>query len=153
MFSVVSLNYGPKAIRWQEKYPTETNINLFSSLSGNKGFKPTTRILGDPIHNDPTGRPKDLPFALHWMELLARLNALEVSSSAQRALARVLKDCDDDGIWQGKRLRAFPKSPSGVVGFAFPLEISDKTADSRRVDVTFRLAHIAKLAGLDLEFV
>ena len=75
------------------------------------------------------------------------------SASAQRALARVLKDCDRDGIWKGKNLRAFPKSPSGLVGFAFPLEISGKTADSRRVDVTFRLAHLAKMAGLDLEFV
>ena len=125
----------------------------FVIMVGKKGFKPTTQILGDPIQNDPAGRPKDLPFALHWMELLARLNALEASASAQRALARCLKDCDDNGIWKGDRRRAFPKSPSGLVGFAFPLEISDKTADSRRVDVTFRVAHLAKLAGLDLEFV
>ena len=125
----------------------------FVIMVGNKGFTPTTQILGDPIQNDPAGRPKDLPFALHWMELLARLNALEASASAQRALARVLRDCDDDGIWKGKSLRTFPRSSSGLVGFAFPLEISDKTPDSRKVDVTFRLAHLAKLAGLDLEFV
>ncbi len=125
----------------------------FVIMVGSKGFKPTTQILGDPIQNDPTGRPKDLPFALHWMELLARLHALEASAPAQRALARCLKDCDDDGIWKGTRRRTFPKSPSGLVGFAFPLEISDKTADSRRVDVTFRLAHLAKLARINLEFV
>ncbi len=125
----------------------------FVIMVGNKGFKPTTEILGDPMQNDPAGRPKDLPFALHWMELLARLNALEASASAQRALARVLRDCDDDGIWKGKSLRTFPRSSSGLVRFAFPLEISDKTPDSRKVDVTFRLAHLAKLAGLDLEFV
>ncbi len=125
----------------------------FVIMVGNKRFAPTTQILGDPMQNDSAGRPKDLPFALHWMELLARLNALEASASAQRALTRFLNDCDDDGIWKGKSLRTFPKSSSGLVGFAFPLETNDKTADSRRVDVTFRLAHIAKLAGLDLEFV
>ena len=125
----------------------------FVIMVGNKGFAPTTQILGDPMQNDSAGRPKDLPFSLHWMELLARLNALEASVSAQRELARFLKDCDDDGIWKGRRLKSFPKSSSGLVGFAFPLETSDKTTDLRRVDVTFRLAHIAKLAGLDLEFV
>ncbi len=125
----------------------------FVIMVGKKGLKPTTQILGDPIQNDSAGRPKDLPVALHWIELLARLDALEGSTSAQRALARFLKDCDEDGVWNAKGLRAFPKSPSGLAGFAFPLEISDKTAESRRVDVTFRLAHIAKLAGLDLEYV
>ncbi len=125
----------------------------FVIMVGKKRFTPTTQILGDPMQNDSAGRPKDLPFALHWMELLARLNALETSASAQRALARVLKDCDCDGVWKGKNLRTFPRSSSGLVGFAFPLEISDKSIDSRRVDVTFRLAHLAKLAGIDLEFV
>ncbi len=125
----------------------------FVIMVGNKGLKPTTQILGDPLQNDSAGRPKDLPFALHWMELLARLDALESTPSAKRALTRILKDCDNDGVWNGKGLRTFPKSPSGLAGFAFPLEISDKTPASRRVDVTFRLAHLAKLAGLELEFV
>ena len=120
---------------------------------GNQGFKPTTQIMGDPMQIDSAGRPKDLPFALHWMELLARLKSLESSASAQKALSRLLKDCNHDGIWKGKGLRSFPKSPSGLVGFAFPLEVSDKSVESRSVDVTFRLAHIAKLAGLSLEFV
>ncbi len=125
----------------------------FVIMVGKKGLKPTTQILGDPIQNDSAGRPKDLPVALHWIELLARLDALEGSTSAQRARSRFLKDCDEEGVWHAKGLRAFPRSPSGLAGFAFPLEISDKTAESRRVDVTFRLAHIAKLAGLDLEYV
>jgi hypothetical protein len=86
------------------------------------------------------------------MELLARLNWLRTSASAQRALARLLKDCDDEGVWAPKGLRSFPKSPGGLAGFAFPLEHSDKKREARRTDVTFRLAHLAKLTGLDLEY-
>jgi hypothetical protein len=122
-------------------------------MVGSKGYKPTTQILGDPLQNDSAGRPKDLPFALHWIELLARLGALEESASAQRALTRLLKDCDVEGVWTTKSLRSFPKSPSGLAGFAFPLEVNEKSAEARRADVTFRLANLAKLAGLDLEFV
>jgi hypothetical protein len=119
---------------------------------GNKTLKPSTQLLGDPIHNDSAGRPKDLPLALHWMELLARLGCLESSPTAQRALARLLKDCDDEGVWGAKNLRAFPKSASALTGFAFPLEMDDKKREARQADVTFRLAQITKLVGLELEY-
>lgn len=119
---------------------------------GNKTLKPSTQLLGDPIHNDSAGRPKDVPLALHWMELLARLGCLETSPTAERALARLLKDCDDEGVWAPKGLRSFPKSPSGLADFAFPLEMDDKKREARQTDVTFRLAQIAKLVGLDLEY-
>lgn len=124
----------------------------FVVLVGKKSYKPTTQILGDPLQNDSAGRPKDLPFALHWMELLARLNWLRASPSAQRALARLLKDCDAEGVWTAKGLRSFPKSPAALTRFTFPLEHSDKKQEARRADVTFRLAHLAKLMGLELEY-
>lgn len=118
-----------------------------------KTLKTTHYVLGDPIHNDSAGRPKDLPFALYWMELLARMNMLQASATAQRAFGRLLKDCNEDGVWEAKNLRSFPKSSSGFADFAFPLEVADRPAEARRADVTFRLAYIAKLAGLDLEYV
>lgn len=119
---------------------------------GKKTVKPTTQLLGDPLQNDSTGRPKDLPFALHWMELLARLNAFEGSTSAARALAHLLKDCNNDGVWHPKNLRALPKSPSGLADFSFPLENDAKKTETRRTDVTFRIALLAKMLGMELEF-
>ena len=86
------------------------------------------------------------------MELLARLNWLRTSASAQRALARLLRDCDDEGVWAAKGLRSFPKSPAGLAGFTFPLERNAKKREARKADVTFRLAHLAKLTGLELEY-
>jgi hypothetical protein len=120
---------------------------------GRKVIKPQFHILGDPLRADSSGNAKDLPFALYWMELLARLGMLAGSSTAQRILARLLKDCDDQGVWSPRNLRALPKSSSKLANFYFPLEIDSGNHDSRRVDVTFRLALIAKLAGWNLEYV
>ena len=118
---------------------------------GKKTVKPTTQLLGDPLQNDDAGRPKDLPFALHWMELLARLNTLERSASATKAMARLFNDCDDDGVWSPRNLRALPKSPSGLADFSFPLENDTTKSETRRADVTFRIARLAKISGMELE--
>jgi hypothetical protein len=120
---------------------------------GKKVVRPVFQLLGDPIQADSAGHPKDLPLALHWLEVLARLSALHASETAQRVLARLLKECDARGVWAPKSLRSLPKSPSKLADFAFPLEPDGKTPDRRQSDVTFRLALIAKLAGWELEFV
>jgi hypothetical protein len=120
---------------------------------GRKIIKPSTVILGDPLKADSSGNPKDLPFALHWMELLARIGMFHTSSTAERILARLLKDCDGDGLWSPKNLRALPKSASKLADFAYPLECDGRTIERRKSDVTFRLALIAKLLGWEIEFV
>ncbi len=119
---------------------------------GRRGIKPTHILLGDPLQASSAGAPKDLPLALHWIELLVRLELLEASTVAQRILARLLRDCDADGVWSPKNVRSMPKSASKVADFAFPLELDGKTVDRRQADVTFRLALIAKLAGWELQF-
>jgi hypothetical protein len=119
---------------------------------GRKVIKPTFHFLGDPLKADSAGNPKDLPFALHWIELLARIDILNSSPTAQRILCRLLKDCNEQGVWSPKNLRSLPKSSSKLGDFAFPLEADTKKSEQRLVDVTFRLALIAKLAGWELEF-
>ena len=69
-----------------------------------------------------------------------------------RILSRLLRDCDENGVWSPKNLRAFPKSPSKLADFAFPLESDLRTVESRKTDTTFRLALVAKLAGWKLEY-
>jgi hypothetical protein len=122
-------------------------------VAGKKTVKPVFQLLGDPIVADSAGHPKDLPLALHWIELLARLGMLQSSETAQRVLTRLLRECDEQGLWSPKNLRTLPRSPSGLSSFAFPLEADGKTPERRQSDVTFRLALIAKLAGWQLEFV
>jgi hypothetical protein len=77
---------------------------------------------------------------------------LENSPVAVRILSRLLKMCDERGVWSPKNLRTLPKSASGIAGFAFPLEADTRSQESRKADVTFRLALIAKLAGRTLEY-
>ena len=125
----------------------------YSIVIGRKILKPTFQILGDPIKTDASGNPKDLPLALHWIELLVRMGMLDRSPSGQRVLSRLLRDCDSQGVWSPKNLRALPKSPSRLADFAFPLEPQDRTLECRKADVTFRLALIAKLAGWRLDYV
>jgi hypothetical protein len=122
-------------------------------MAGKKAIRPIFQLLGDPIQTDSAGHAKDLPLALHWMEVLARFGVLHTSETAQRVLGRLLKDCDEAGVWTPKNLRVLPRSPSKLADFAFPLEANGKTPERRQADVTFRLALIAKLAGWQLEFV
>jgi hypothetical protein len=124
----------------------------WSILVGKRVVKPWIHILGDPIQADATGRPKDLPLALHWIELLVRMGMLGTSPTAQKVLARLISECDERGVWSPKNLRSVPRSPSKLVSFAFPLEADTAKPESRQADVTFRLALIAKLAGWQLQY-
>jgi len=63
-----------------------------------------------------------------------------------------LKDCDETGVWDPGNLRTLPKGQSGVADFACPLEDDVKLLEARKADVSFRLALIAKLLGLQLEY-
>ena len=161
LFSVATIAYMPNLRRERAGFVERLGHFLaqpapkrtWTILAGKKVIKPCYHFLGDPLHADASGNAKDVPFALHWMELLARIGALESSPTATRILARLIKDFDEQGVWSPKNLRSVPKSPSKLADFAFPLECESKSVDQRRVDVTFRIALIAKLAGWELEFV
>jgi hypothetical protein len=117
-----------------------------------RAFKPTYQLLGDPLAADSAGRPKDMPFAVHWLELLARLGMLASSPTAQRILVRLLAECDERGVWSPPNLRSIPKGTSHLADFALPLEVEGGSQESRQADVTFRLALIAKLSGWSIEY-
>ena len=127
--------------------------HTWSIQIGGKAVKPTFHVLGNPLQVTASGAPKDIPWALHWIELLARLKLLEVSPTAQDILGILLKDCDEAGVWSPKNLRVVPRSNTNLVDYAFPLELDGRVKERRQSDVTFRLALIAKLAGWTLEFV
>ena len=125
----------------------------FALAVGKKKVKPTHLLLGDPIEADSKGVPKDLPLALHFLELLARIGGIASSANATRVLSRMLKDTDENGVWNPKGLRSVPKAISKVSYHTFPLDLESKAPEWRQVDVTFRLALITKLMGWRLEYV
>ncbi|MBA3659609.1 MAG: hypothetical protein H0W67_08430 [Gemmatimonadales bacterium] len=124
----------------------------FSILIGKRTVKPQHLLLGDPIESDAKGYPKDLPLSLYYIELLARMGALAWAPGATRVLARLLQDCDERGVWRPKNLRTQPRAGSKITYHYYPLHPESKTAEDRELDVTFRLALIAKLLGWTLDY-
>ena len=125
----------------------------FSVQLGRRLLKPTHLLLGDPIEADSKGTPKDLPLALHYIELLARIGALHTAPVATKVLARLIRDCDEQGVWAPKGLRSQPKALNPITHHYYPLLPDPKTAEGRTADVTFRLAVIAKALGWQVEYV
>lgn len=119
---------------------------------GKRVVKPDLLLLGDPIVADSKGNAKDIPLALHFIELLARIAALHTNPVATKVLARLMSECDSQGVWRPKALKAAPKATHKVTYHAYPIHQESKSADSRVVDVTFRLALIARLLGWPLEY-
>jgi len=160
LFSVATIAYMPNLRRERAGFVERLGHYLAQPapkrtwviLVGKKVIKPCYHFVGDPLRADAAGNTGDLPFALHWIELLAKIGALQSSPTAMRILSRLIKDCDDRGVWSPKNLRSLPKSPTKLANFTFPLECDAKSPDQRRVDVTFRIALIARIAGWELEF-
>jgi len=123
----------------------------YSLHVGKKTVKPQHLLLGDPIEADGKGIAKDVPLALHYIELLAGIGALHTAPVATKVLSRLLKDCDENGVWHPKGLRSLPKAANKISYHTFSLATETKTAESRQVDVTFRLALIAKRLGWQME--
>jgi hypothetical protein len=120
---------------------------------GKRTLKPTMVLLGDPIATDARGNCQDLPLALLATELLARIGAAHQSTSALRVLNRLYGECDDMGVWRPGRVGTAPKAVHPASYHFYPIADDTKTADGRIVDVTFRLALIARLMGRPLEYV
>ena len=122
----------------------------FGVACGKRILKPSFVLLGDPLKVSASGQTDDLPLALHWMELLARLGVLHHSTTVPRIWARLLRDCDEQGVWSPKNLRTVPKRVSPWSYHMFPLEGDFRTVQGRQADVTFRMALIARLAGWEI---
>lgn len=122
----------------------------FTVVCGKKALKPNFLLLGDPLHVSASGQAADLPFALYWLELLARLGVMHHSPGAAKLWGRLLRECDGQGVWRPRNLRTMPKRKAPWSYHAFPLEVDTKRAEARLADVTFRMALIARIAGWEL---
>jgi len=125
----------------------------FFQLAGKRIVPPMFIIMGDPLRADAHGHVPDVPFAVYWLEILARLGLVRQIPSASKVLARLFSECDDQGIWSPKALRTMPKSDNPVLSHYFPLEGPGKSPAQKQTDITFRLALIARLMGLPIEVI
>ena len=108
-------------------------------------------VLGDMLANRNVA-DADVPFALSWLELMARLGFLRKNEGWSKLFERFLDDRDRDLVWHPHKGLAMPKSTNPFVWPSFPLEQMTH-GEERWTDVTFRLGLIARLSGRPLELV
>jgi len=120
-------------------------------LCGSKVLSQPHLVLGDVLPNRNVA-DADVPFALAWLELMARLGFLRRNEGWAKLFERFLDDRDRDLVWHPHKGMAMPRSSNPFVWPAFPLE-QMTSGDERWTDVTFRLGLIARLSGRPLELV
>lgn len=109
-------------------------------------------VLGDflPTRN---AMDADMPSALAWLEMMARLGYLRRNDGWMRLIDRLQDDRDRHGVWHAPRSVAMP---AVVPSWSWPImPLTNKAASEESIgpDVTFRLGLIAKLSGRGVELV
>jgi hypothetical protein len=108
-------------------------------------------VLGDMLPHR-NAADADVPLALFWLELIARLGFLRRNENWSKLFERFLEDRDKVGVWHPHKGTAIPKSTNPYVWPTYPLE-SQLAGEERWADVTFRLGLIARLAGRPIEII
>jgi hypothetical protein len=127
--------------------PRQESVQLF----GDKIVPQPQLVLGDMLPHR-NAADEDVPWALHWLELMARLGFLRRNEGWSRLFDRFVEDRDADGVWHPHKGAAAPRSANPFVWPAYPLE-SALAGDERWTDVTFRIGLIARLSGRPIELV
>lgn len=106
-------------------------------------------VLGDLLpHRNAV--EDDVPAALAWLELMARLGFLRRNDNWSKMYERFIDDCGRDGVWHPHKGLAMPKTSNPYVWPMFPLE-QVHGGEERWCDVTFRIGLIARLQGRPIE--
>jgi len=106
-------------------------------------------VLGDLLPHR-NAADDDVPTALMWLELMARLGYLRRNEGWSRLLDRFLEDRDERGVWHPHRGLAAAQSANPFTWAYYPLEEA-QSGEERWADATFRLGLIARLAGRPIE--
>lgn len=124
----------------------------FGVKVGKKLLKPDFLLLGNPIEADSKGVPKDLILALYFLEQLARIGALQMSPVGARVAARLFSEVDDLGVWRPRKLTPVRKTFHPMAYHHHGLQPEPTTGEQRLVEVTFRLALVAQLSGMTVDY-
>jgi hypothetical protein len=118
-------------------------------LCGKKIISQPHLVLGDQLPHR-NAADEDVPSALAWLELMARLGFLRRNDNWSKLFDRFLDDRDQEGVWHPHRGMAAVRSVNPFVWPMYPLE-QELSRDVRWTDVTFRLGLIARYSGRQIE--
>ena len=127
--------------------PRQEVVQLF----GKKMVPQPHLIMGDALpHRNAV--EADVPFALSWLETMARLNFLRRNDGWMKLFERFVDDRDRNGVWHPHKGMDRPTTTHPWAWSTFPLD--DGTgAESKWTDVTFRIGLIGKLLGREIELI
>ncbi len=135
-----------------QPHPRQDQVQLV----GNRIVDQPTFVLGDRLpHRNAV--EADIPFALMWLETMARLGFLRRNENWLKMYERFEDDRDRSGVWHPHKGTDIPTSSNPRVWPMFPLE--DFSSGSLRgsaaafADVTFRIGLIGKLIGREIELI
>jgi hypothetical protein len=120
-------------------------------LYGKKMVPQPHLVMGDVLpHRNAVDA--DVPFALLWLETMARLNFLRRNDNWMKMFERFVDDRDRNGVWHPHKGMDRPTTSDPWAWSTFPLD--DGTGpESKWTDVTFRIGLIAKLLGREIELI
>jgi hypothetical protein len=122
-----------------------------AQLVGRKILSQPQYVLGDMLPHR-NALDADVPWALMWLEMMARLGFLKRNENWLKLFDRFVDDMDSTGVWHPHKGLAAPRSTNPFVWPFFPLEAS-VAGEERWTDVTFRLGLIARLIGRPIELI
>jgi hypothetical protein len=114
-------------------------------------------VLGDRLpHRNAV--ENDVPFALMWLETMARLGFLRRNENWMKMFERFEDDRDRSGVWHPHKGTSIPTTSNPIVWPMFPLEDlsaagSAKATGAAWSDVTFRIGLIGKLLGREVKVI
>ena len=125
-------------------------------MVGSKMVEQPNFILGDRLpHRNAV--EADIPFALMWLETMARLGFLKRNENWLKMFERFEDDRGRSGVWHPHKGTSVPTTANPRVWPMFPLE--DLTAGAAMAtgaawaDVTFRIGLIGKLIGREIKII
>jgi len=120
-------------------------------MIGKKVVSQPHLVLGDQLPNR-NAADEDVPRAITWLELMARLGFLRRNDNWLKLFDRFLDDRDEQGVWHPHKGMAAVHSNDPFVWASYPLEEA-LSGDERWTDATFRLGLIARILGRPIESV
>ena len=136
-----------------QQLPRQDSVQLI----GKKVVEQPQYILGDRLpHRNAV--ENDIPFALMWLETMARLGFLRRNENWMKMYERFEDDRDRGGVWHPHKGTSIPATSNPFVWPMFPLEDlaatgAAKTTGAAWADVTFRIGLIGKLLGREVKVI
>lgn len=126
-------------------------------IVGKKMVEQPQFVLGDRLpHRNAV--EADIPFALMWLETMARLGFLRRNENWMKMFNRFEDDRDRTGVWHPHKGSSIPATSNPRVWPMFPLEDlsaagTAKTTGAAWADVTFRIGLIGRQLGRDVKII